>query len=235
MPTPTPHNAAQKDQIAKTVLMPGDPQRARFIAEIFLDDAELVSDIRDICAYTGTYGGKPVTVMASGMGMPSIGIYSYELYKFYDVDRIIRIGTTGSYLPDLKLYDTVLATSAWSDSSFARVQSGDTDEIQLPSAELNDELRASAERQGIRLYEGRLHSSDVYYADTDDYVSGAMDRGCCCVEMESFALFHHARHLGKQAACLLTVSNSFVDNAETTPEERRTAFQDMMKVALGVL
>ena len=136
---PTPHNAAQKDQIAKTVLMPGDPQRARFIAETFLDSAALVSDIRDICAYTGTYGGKPVTVMASGMGMPSLGIYTYELYKFYDVDRIIRIGTTGSYLPELALYDTVLATSAWSDSSFARVQSGDPDDIQLPSAELNDE------------------------------------------------------------------------------------------------
>lgn len=231
----TAHNAAEKGQIAKTVLMPGDPQRAQFIAETFLDGAKLVSNIRNICAYTGTYQDKPVTVMASGMGMPSIGIYSYELYKFYDVDRIIRIGTTGSYLAELKLYDTVLATSAWSDSSFARVQSGDAEDVQLPTPELNDELRASAARQGIKLYEGRLHSSDVFYADTPDYVSGAMKRGCCCVEMESFALFHHARVLGKQAACLLTVSNSFVDDTETTAEERRTAFQDMMKVALGIL
>lgn len=216
--------------------MPGDPLRSEFIAKNFLENAQLVNDVRGVHGYTGTYQGTPVTVMASGMGMPSIGIYSYELFKFYDVENIIRVGSAGSYLPDLKLFDVVLATASWSDSSFAQTQSGDMDDVQFPSPTLNARVEASAEKLGIPLYRGTLHSSDIFYADTPDYVTNARDiHDCCCVEMESFALFHHAKHLGKQAACLLTVSNSFVDNAETTPEERRTAFQDMMKVALGVL
>ncbi|MBQ4178084.1 MAG: purine nucleoside phosphorylase DeoD-type, partial [Lachnospiraceae bacterium] len=141
---PTPHNTAQIDQIAKTVLMPGDPLRSQFIAETFLDSPVLVNDVRGIHGYTGTYHGKPVTVMASGMGMASIGIYSYELYKFYDVENIIRIGSAGSYIPELKLFDVVLASGAWSESTFALTQSGDTDEVQPSSEPLNEKIRRSA-------------------------------------------------------------------------------------------
>ena len=232
---PTPHNSATTEQIARTVLMPGDPLRSEFIAKNFLEDAQLVNDVRGIHGYTGTYEGKPVTVMASGMGMPSIGIYSYELFKFYDVENIIRVGSAGSYLADLKVFDVVLAKSSWSDSSFARVQSGDPEEYQLPSEELNDRLRASASARGVKLYEGTLHSSDVFYADTDDYMSGAVAKGCCCVEMESFALFHNAKVLGKNAACILTISDSFVAPEQATPEEREKNFTDMIQVALGAV
>ena len=151
---PTPHNNAQKGQIAKTVLMPGDPLRAKFIADTFLQDAVLVNEVRGMLAYTGTYNGKPVTVMGSGMGMPSIGIYSYELFKEYDVDRIIRIGSAGSYSSDAKIYDVVLATSAVSESTYAKVQSGYDKDESYPSKELNDSLRAAAKRLGINMIEG---------------------------------------------------------------------------------
>ena len=126
----TPHNKAEKGQIAKTVIMPGDPRRSKFITDTFLENPVLVNDVRGVQGYTGTYQGKPVTVMASGMGMPSIGIYSYELYKEYDVENIIRVGSAGSYIPELKIFDVVLATGAWSESSFAYTQSGDTQKIQ---------------------------------------------------------------------------------------------------------
>ena len=135
----TPHNKAEKGQIAKTVIMPGDPRRSKFITDTFLENPVLVNDVRGVQGYTGTYQGKPVTVMASGMGMPSIGIYSYELYKEYDVENIIRVGSAGSYIPELKIFDVVLATGAWSESSFAYTQSGDTEKIQCASEQLNDQ------------------------------------------------------------------------------------------------
>ena len=198
---PTPHNSAKKGDFARTVLMPGDPLRAKFIAETFLDEPKLVNNVRGVQGYTGTYKGVPVSVMASGMGMPSIGIYSYELFSFYGVENIIRIGSAGSYTEKAKLFDTVLATGAVSESNYARVQSGFTGNITLPSAALNEKLR-----------------------DED---------GCLCVEMESFALFANAQVLGKNAACLLTISDSFVAPGITTAEERQKSFTDMMKVALG--
>ena len=228
---PTPHNNAQKGQIAKTVLMPGDPLRAKFIAETFLQDAVLVNEVRGMLAYTGTYNGKPVTVMGGGMGMPSIGIYSYELFKEYDVDRIIRIGSAGSYSPDAKIYDVVLATSAVSESTYAKVQSGYDKDETYPSANLNASLKATAERLGA------IHSSDVFYRQPSDakptYWEKLRDeRGCLAVEMESFALFANAAVLGKEAACLLTISDSFVSPEITTAEERQTCFTNMMKIAL---
>ena len=158
----TAHNTANKGDFAKTVIMPGDPLRAKYIAETFLDDARLVNNVRGIQGYTGTYHGKPVSVMASGMGMPSMGIYSYELFNFYDVDNIIRIGSAGSYTADAKLFDTVLATGAVSESNYARVQSGNDHDITFPSETLNDKLRASAKKLGIKLIEGNIHSSDVF-------------------------------------------------------------------------
>ena len=211
----TPHISAEKGDFAKTVLMPGDPLRAKFIADTFLKDVRQVTGVRGMLGFTGTYEGRPISVMGSGMGMPSIGIYSYELFKFYDVDNIIRIGSAGSYTDSAKLFDTVLATGAVSESNYARVQSGNDHDITFPSEELNDKLRASAKKQGIKLIEGNIHSSDVFYRQPSDakptYWELLRDeRGCLCVEMESFALFANAEVLGKNAACLLTISDSFV-------------------------
>ena len=234
----TPHISAEKGDFAKTVLMPGDPLRAKFIADTFLKDVRQVTGVRGMLGFTGTYEGRPISVMGSGMGMPSIGIYSYELFKFYDVDNIIRIGSAGSYTADAKLFDTVLATGAVSESNYARVQSGNDHDITFPSEELNDKLRASAKKQGIKLIEGNIHSSDVFYRQPSDakptYWELLRDeRGCLCVEMESFALFANAEVLGKNAACLLTISDSFVSPEITTAEQRQKRFTDMMKVALG--
>ena len=234
----TPHNRANPGDFAKTVLMPGDPLRAKFIAETFLENPRLVTDVRGMLGYTGTYQGHPVSVMGSGMGMPSIGIYSYELYSQYGVENIIRIGSAGSYTEKAKVFDVVLATGAYSESNYAVTQSGDTDDIQKPSEELNNALRASAKKQGIPLIEGNIHSSDVFYRQPSDakptYWEKLRDEdGCLCVEMESFALFANAQVLGKNAACLLTISDSFVAPGITTAEERQKSFTDMMKVALG--
>ena len=235
---PTPHNNANKGDFAKTVLMPGDPLRAKFIAETFLTEPKLVNNVRGVQGYTGTYKGVPVSVMASGMGIPSIGIYSYELFKFYDVENIVRIGSAGSYTDKAKLFDVVLAAGAVSERNYARVQSGFEGDITLPSQSLNDKLRASAAKQGIPLIEGNIHSSDVFYRQPSDakptYWEKLRDEdGCLCVEMESFALFANAQVLGKNAACLLTISDSFVAPDITTAEERQKSFTDMMKVALG--
>lgn len=234
----TPHNKAQKGDIAKTVLMPGDPLRAKFIAETFLENPVCFNDVRGMLGYTGTYQGKRISVMGSGMGMPSIGIYSYELFTQYDVENIIRIGSAGSYSPQAKVYDVVLATGAYSESSYAKTQNGCTDDIILPSQTLNELLKQSAQKQGIPLHEGVIHSSDVFYRAASDakpaYWEVLRDeKGCLAVEMESFALFHNAKVTGKNAACLITISDSFVTAEETTAEERQTSFTNMMKIALG--
>ena len=234
----TPHNRAEKGDFARTVLMPGDPLRAKFIAETFLESPRLVTDVRGMLGYTGTYQGRPVSVMGSGMGMPSIGIYSYELYTQYGVENIIRIGSAGSYTDKARLFDVLLSTGAYSESNYAVTQSGDTDEIQRPSEALNDALRRSAAAQNIPLIEGVIHSADVFYREPSDEKPAYWERlrdekGCLAVEMESFALFHNARVLGKNAACLLTISDSFVSPEITTAEQRQTSFTAMMKVALG--
>lgn len=230
----TPHNEAEKGQIAKCVLMPGDPLRAKYVAENFLEDAKLVNTVRNVYAYTGKYKGKPVSVMASGMGMPSIGIYSYELYKFYDVDSIIRIGSAGAYDKELKLYDLVLADSVFSHSSYAICQSGDTSEIQYPDTHLNEKLLRAGRDLDIPITPGRIHSGDVFYyeAGQPGIEFYCAQKKCLCVEMESFALFHNAKVLGKKAACLLTISDSLVTHKATTAKERQNAFTNMMKVAL---
>ena len=230
----TPHNAAASGDIAKTVLMPGDPLRAKFIAETYLENPVQFNTVRNMFGYTGTYKGKKISVMGSGMGMASIGIYSYELYKFYEVENIIRIGSAGAYTDTLKLFDLVLADSAWSESTFAKAQADVDGDIQTPSAELNAEIEAAAARVNNPLTKARIHSSDVFYHE--DNVDGHREffekHGCVCVEMESFALFHNAKILNKRAACLLTISDSLVTHAETTAQERQTSFHDMMLVAL---
>ncbi len=233
----TPHNAAGKGDFAKTVLMPGDPLRAKFIAETFLENPKLVTSVRGMLGYTGTYKGHPISVMGSGMGMPSIGIYSWELFTQYDVENIIRIGSAGSYSEQAKVFDVVLASGAYSESSFAKTQNGSEESMTYPSQKLNDRLRASAQRLGMKIIEGTIHSSDVFYRSTQpDYWHKLRDeKGCLAVEMESFALFHNANVTGKNAACLLTISDSFITHEETTPEQRQTSFTNMMEIALGVV
>lgn len=219
--------------IAKTVLMPGDPLRAKYIAETYLEDAKQFNDVRGMYGYTGTYNGKEISVMGSGMGMPSIGIYSYELFKFFDVENIIRIGSAGAYTKDLNIYDVILATSCWSESSFAKVQSHDDADVMYSSPELNEKVRAFAQKLEIELKEGMIHSSDVFYREKfDEFADIYADKGCLCAEMESFALFANAKVLGKKATCLVTISDSLVTHEETTAKERQTAFNEMMKIAL---
>lgn len=229
----TAHIEAKKEEIAKTVLMPGDPKRAQFIAEKFLKDYKLVNAVRGMLAYTGFYNGKRVTVMASGMGMPSIGIYSYELYKFYDVDTIIRIGSAGAFSKDLHLYDIVLASDAYTDASFAKVQNGQEEKINKPSQILNDEIEVKAKQLHIPIQKGRLYSSDVFYPENTDF-KDAIKEGCVATEMESFALFHNATLLSRNAACLVTISNHFLTGEETTSEEREKKFTNMILLALAI-
>lgn len=229
----TPHIEAQKGDIAKVVLMPGDPLRAKFIAETFLTDVKKFNTVRNMFGYTGLYKGKEVSVMGSGMGMPSIGIYSYELYTEYDVESIIRIGSAGSYSERANVYDVVLADSAYSESSFAKVAFNYEEDVLKPSAALNERLLGSAEKLGIDVITGRIHSSDVFYRDSGTNWEELRDNhDVLCVEMESFALFANAKKLDKKAACILTISDSFVTQEVTSAEERQTAFTKMMKIAL---
>lgn len=230
----TPHNNAPEGAFAKTVLMPGDPLRAKFLADNFLTDAKLVNTVRNCFGYTGFYKGHRVSVQASGMGIPSIGIYSHELYTQYGVENIIRIGSAGSYCKELDLQDVVLADSSYSDSSYAMVHNGSTEKVNYPSEQLNKVILGVAERMNIACKTGRVHSTDVFYNDPDkvSFRDLAERTGSGCVEMESFALFHNARCLGKHAACLLTISDSFVSTRELTAEERQTSFRTMMELAL---
>lgn len=231
---PTPHiEVKEEGVIAKTVLMPGDPLRAKFIAEKFLDDVVQFNTVRNMFGFTGTYKGRKISVMGSGMGMPSIGIYSYELFKEYGVENIIRIGSCGAYTDKLDLYDVLLVSEAWSESSYAKVQSGyDKDSIEA-NAELNEQIEAAAKNLNIPVKKACIHSSDVFYREKHKEFEGIRDNhGCMAVEMESFALFANAKVLGKKAACLLTVSDSLVTGELTTSEERQNAFTKMMEVAL---
>lgn len=230
----TPHNRAEKGDFAKTVLMPGDPLRAKYIAETFLESPRLVNDVRNMLGFTGTYKGAPVSVMASGMGMPSIGIYSYELYKFYDVENIIRVGSAGSYTADVDLLDVVLASKAYSQSSYAKMQGGADSEFMYPDKDLNGIIMQCAKDSGIKVLEAPIHSGDVFYYQDgfSKFKEINKDKGCVCVEMESYALFHNANVLSKNAACLLTISDSLVTSKETTAKERETSFNDMIEVAL---
>ncbi len=228
----TPHINAPENSIAKIVLMPGDPLRAKYIADTFLEDVIQFNSVRNMFGFTGTYKGRRISVMGSGMGMPSIGIYSYELYKFFGVEKIVRIGSCGSYSPNLRIYDTILVDEAYSESTFAEVQSGDKNHVLKSSEELDKQLIDIAKDLQIPLHVGRIHSSDVFYREKPDYLPFYEEHKCIGVEMESFALFNNANSLGKQAACLLTVSDSFTTKEETTAEERQKSFTNMMKIAL---
>jgi purine-nucleoside phosphorylase len=231
----TPHIEAKQTEIAKTVLMPGDPLRAKYIADNYLENVTKFNNVRNMFGFTGTYKGKRISVMGSGMGMPSIGIYSFELYKFYDVENIVRIGSAGAYTADLDLYDVLLVDSAWSESTFPETQSGVKSEYLEPDSELNAKIENIAKELNIPITKGRIHSSDVFYRNDFSVFEKIRDeKGCMAVEMESFALFHNAKVLNKKAACLLTISDNLVTKEETTSEERQNAFTRMMDIALGL-
>ena len=238
---PTPHNEAQQGDIAKTVLMPGDSLRAKFIAETFFDNPRLVNSVRGMLCYTGSYKGKPVSAMGSGMGLPSIGIYSYELFTHYDVDNIIRVGSCGGHAEQLKLFDVLLIEDAYADSSYVKMQSGFDKHITAASDLLNTRLKESAEKLDIPLILGRTYSSDVFYYEATKpeerprWQITLEDHDCLVVEMESFALFHNANITKKHGATLLTVSDLLFDFQETTPEQRERGFTQMMEIALGIL
>ena len=223
----TPHIKALKEEIADTVLMPGDPKRAKFIAENYLENYKLVSDVRGILAYTGYYKNKKLTIMASGMGNASMGIYSYELFKFYDVENIIRIGSCGAYSPKLNVYDVLLVNSCYSESTYGLVQNGDTDNILYSNSDLNDKIL----KLGYNIIVGRVHSCDAFYNNLN--INELYEKHeCLAVEMESFALFHNAKALNKKAACLLTVSDSLVTGASLDAEAREKSFKEMIEIAL---
>ena len=235
MSVPTAHITAKKEEIAKTVLMPGDPKRSAFIAKNYLENPVLVNDVRGVQGYTGTYKGKPVTVMASGMGQPSIGIYSYELFKFYDVDAIIRVGSCGSFHPDLHVRDIVIAMGACTNGSFAN-QFGMPGTF-APIADFDLVRRAAelCEAKGVNYKVGNIFSSDMFYNAAGTDMEWAK-MGVLGVEMESAALYCNAAWTGKKALCICTVSDNFLHPEENaTVEERQNSFTDMMEVALGLV
>ena len=227
----TPHNEAAPGAFAKTVLMPGDPLRAKFIAENFLTDAKLVNNVRGIQGYTGTYHGVPVSVMASGMGMPSIGIYSHELYNFYDVDNIIRIGSAGAISPKLKLRDVVLAQGACTNSNYASQFGLHGTFAPIADFTLLETAVAAARKLGVEPPVGNLLSSDTFYnaaGDTKDW--GKL--GVLAVEMEAAALYCNAAQAGKRALAICTISDSILTGEELSAADRQTTFTQMMEIAL---
>lgn len=227
----TPHIKADKEDFAKTVLMPGDPLRSKVIAETFLENAKLVNNIRGIQGYTGYYKGHKVSVMASGMGMPSMGIYSYELFKFFDVDTIIRIGSAGTLNENLKIKELIIADKVISNSNYDSVLEKNGISKQEASKDKVDEAVKIAEELGIKYKVGTLYSSDTYY---DEYstLMKYKDMGADACEMEANALYINAKKLGKNALAICTISNSILTGEETSAEERQNSFTDMMKVAL---
>jgi purine-nucleoside phosphorylase len=231
---PTPHNQAPAGAIAKTVLMPGDPLRAKFIAERFLESPKLVNQVRNMFAYTGTYQGKEVTVMGSGMGMPSIGIYAHELYTQYGVETIIRVGTCGAYSPDVRVYDVILAQGACTDSNFASQYDLGGTFSALSSYALLHEGYQYAKAHHMNVHVGNILSSDIFYHAKADQWQQWAKMGVLAVEMESYALFAVAAFLKKKALTVLTVSDSLVTHEATTPEERERHFLQMMELALAI-
>ncbi len=227
------HISAQKTDIAKTVLMPGDPLRAKYIAEHFLENPVLVNQTRNMLMYTGTYQGKSITVGASGMGCPSIGIYSYELYTEYEVETIIRIGTCGAYTTELKLFDLINVDNACSESTFAKYAWGIEGQSIPHQGKAFDTINATAMEQGKKINACNIHSSDIFYRKTWDIPEVAVQHHCLAVEMEAFALFANAKHLGKTAGTLLTVSDVIPTHEKISADQREKALVPMMELALA--
>lgn len=228
----TPHNNAKKGDIAETILLPGDPLRAKFIAETFLQDVVQFNAVRNMFGYTGTYKGKKVSVMGTGMGCASIGIYSYELIHTYGVKNLIRVGSCGAYDPELDLFDVVLGMGASSNSNYASQYNLPGTLSVTASYELLSKAKNVADEMGVNAVVGNVYSSDIFYnADPDAWKKWAR-MGVKAVEMEAYALYCNAMYAGVNALTILTVSDSFHKKEETTPEQRQTAFTNMMEIAL---
>lgn len=230
---PTPHNSANIDDFAKTVLMPGDPLRAKFIAENFLEDPVLVNGVRGINGYTGMYNGKIVSVMASGMGMPSIGIYSYELFNFYNVENIIRIGSAGAISDEVNLRDIVIGQGACTNSNYASQFNLPGTYAPIASYKLLKQAVDFAQESGVNYKVGNLFSSDTFYDDAAS-LSDWRKMGVLAVEMESAALYMNAARAGKNALCICTISDCPFTGESCTAEERQNTFTDMMEIALKI-
>ena len=231
----TPHIGCEKGDIAKTVIMPGDPLRAKYIAQNFLKDYKVVNKVRNMLAYTGTYKGKEVTVFSSGMGIPSIGIYSYELFEFYDVEKIVRIGTCGSFNKDIKLLDVILSSGAYCKSYFPKLLDGSEVDFVKSSEEFNNIIKTKAESIEIPLKYGKTITSDVfdlYCDDEDEFRKNFPDDNFLSVEMEAFGLFFVAQKLKKEAACIMTVVDSLYDKRSLSSEDREKSLNDMIEIAL---
>lgn len=232
----TPHIEAKKGEIAKTVLMPGDPLRAKYIAENFLENAVLVNKVRNIYAYTGTYKGKEITVMASGMGMPSMGIYAYELYNIYGVENIIRIGSCGGYSENLNLFDTILVDASYSEGNFAYTFNSEDCHLAYSTDELNKKIEETAKENNIKYVKGNALCSDCFdlYIPKLQELLNRLPKGLNIIaaEMESFVLFYLAKLYNKKAACLLTVVDIPTKKNQISSEERQNALNDMIKLSL---
>ena len=229
---PTPHIRAKEGDFAKTVLMPGDPLRAKYIAEHYLEDAKLVTDVRNMFGYTGTYKGRPISVMGSGMGMPSIGIYSHELFAFYDVDNIIRIGSAGSISEKCNVRDVVIAQGACTNSAWASQFDFGGTFAPIADFDLLSKAVNIAKEQGTRVVVGNVLSSDPFYNAKKDANKAWMDMGVLCIEMESAALYMEAARSKKKALSILTISDSLITGEELDSEQRQNSFHQMMEMAL---
>lgn len=234
MSLPTSHIEAKLGDIAKTVLMPGDPLRAKFIADTFLTEVTCFNTIRNMFGYTGYYKGKRVSVMGSGMGMPSIGIYSYELYNFYEVDNIIRIGTAGSISQNINLRDIVAGAGACTNSNFASQYCLPGTFAPICSFDLLRKADEVAKEKGIKLHVGNILSDDTFYCDNEEAFDLWAKMGVMAVEMEAAALYMTAARAGKNALCLLTISDHIFKGEKCTPEERQNTFTNMMEIALDI-
>lgn len=232
--TPTPHNAAKPGDIAKTVLMPGDPLRAKFIAETYLENPVCFNTVRNMLGYTGTYEGKRVSVMGSGMGMPSIGIYSYELYHFYDVENIIRIGSAGGIADNVHVRDVVVGIGACTDSNYGAQYRLPGTFAPIADFGLAQKAVQFAQEHNIKTVVGNVLSSDTFYGDDPNALSAWKKTGVLAVEMESAALYMNAACAGKKALCLLTISDCPFTGESLTAEERQTSFREMMEIALAI-
>ncbi|AZB21555.1 purine-nucleoside phosphorylase [Kaistella haifensis] len=226
------HIAAKKGEIAKTVLQPGDPLRAKYIADNFMEEVKLVSQTRNIFYYTGLYKGKEISVGASGMGIPSIGIYSFELYTEYEVDTIIRIGTCGAYNTDLKLFDLLNVENSASESTYAKFAWGIDDELIKSQGNVFDNINQTAEKLSLKIQTTNIHTSDIFYRKDENLPAIAAKYNCTAVEMEAFALFANAQYLGKNAATILTVSDVIPTREKISADEREKALKPMIELAL---
>lgn len=232
---PTPHIAAHPGDIAETILLPGDPLRAKSIAETYFSEVVQFNSVRNMFGYTGYYQGKKVSVMGTGMGMPSMGIYSYELIKMYGVKTLIRIGTAGAIQEKVHLREIVIAQAASTDSNFAQQYGLDGQIAAVPDFSLLQKAVQEAEAQGLKFHVGTVLSSDIFYHFDPENWKKWQKTGALCVEMEAYALFQNAKHLGASALAINTISDSLITGEQLSPEERQNAFESVMKVVLGLL